>query len=313
MNEEPLKDKVPGNDPETAESVNEKTESRWPKAAALLFFCAMIAGIAFALYERAQADQSVAHYAQMNTALIQAQNQLEGLTSKLNALAAHQQTPKPATPSPAAGQNGKHQAGKAYHARRRRAEDPRWKKMQAQLADQQIQIASTQQSIDQARTELESQLNSTHDELSGSIARSHDELVALEKRGERNFFEFDLTKSKQFQRVGPISIALRKANTKHLFCDLNLLVDDNLLNKKHVILYEPVQFYPADYGQPLQIVIYKIGKNEASGYVSAPKYRQSELSSTQPAPGNMAASAPPATPVAATNSADLARRPAPQP
>ena len=33
-------------------------------------------------------------------------------------------------------------------------------------------------------------------------------MVALRKRGEQNVYEFHLDKSKQFQRVGPLSIAL---------------------------------------------------------------------------------------------------------
>ena len=81
-------------------------------------------------------------------------------------------------------------------------------------------------------------------------------------------------------------------------------MDDNLLTKKHVSLYEPVQFYPADYGQPLEIVIYQTSKNEARGYVSAPQYRQSELAA-QPATASSMASAQPAS----AKTANLERRP----
>jgi hypothetical protein len=309
MNEEPIKDNGQESEGEVAESP--RAESRWPLVAALFFFCAMMAGIAYAVHERTRAAQMAAHYGQMNAVLSSAQSQLASLTAKLNSLEAPREMPKPATPSAAGAEKGKHPARAAVHAKRRRAEDPRWQKVQSQLADQQKQIAAAQQNIDQTRTDLEGQLNSTHDELNGSIAKNHDQLVALEKRGQRDFFEFDLAKSKQFQRVGPIGLSLRKANPKHLFCDFNLLVDDNLISKKHVSLYEPVQFYPADYGSPLEIVIYKIDKNQARGYVSAPKYRQSELaaqqsSSTATSP-QPAASAP-----APAKTADLARRPEPQ-
>lgn len=189
--------------------------------------------------------------------------------------------------------------------------------MQSQLDDQQKQIAEAQKNLDQARTDLTGQINSSHDELSGTIAKNHDELVNLEKQGQRSFYEFDLVKSKQYQRVGPISLALRKANTKHLFCDINLMVDDNALSKKHVSLYEPVQFFPSDYAQPLQIVIYQIDKNRARGYVSAPKYRQSELqqssnTSANPTSGASAPAAQPQQPQPAQSpakTASLDRRP----
>jgi hypothetical protein len=127
---------------------------------------------------------------------------------------------------------------------------------------------------------MEGSLNSTKDELNGSIARTHEELVALAKRGERSYFEFDLTKSKQFQRFGPISLSLRRADTKHKNYDLNLIVDDNDLSKKRVNLYEPIWIHTENESQPVQIVVNKVGKNEVHGYVSAPKYKPSELAAS---------------------------------
>lgn len=315
MSDEPLKDEI-GQEHEVNESG--AGNNRWPKLAAVFFFCAMVAGIAYAAYEHTQAQQMAANYSQVGASLSDAQRQIASLTAKLNALVAQAQSAAPAAPTQTAGQEGK--TGQSSHsatvAKRRRAEDPRWKKVQSQLDDQQKKLAETQQNLDQARTDLEGKIGESHDELSGTIAKNHDELVNLEKHGERNFYEFDLTRSKQFQRVGPISIALRKANTKHLFCDINLMVDDNMLSKKHVSLYEPVQFFPSDYGQPLQIVIYKIDKDEARGYVSAPKYRQSELSSQKSS--STTASPQPATPSAAAQtapakSAELGRRSVPEP
>jgi hypothetical protein len=86
---------------------------------------------------------------------------------------------------------------------RHRIDDPRWKKMPEQLDDQAKQAEATRQDLTSARTELQ-----------GSIATTHDELVLLEKKGERSYFEFDLDKSGQFQSEGPVGVRLRKANTK---------------------------------------------------------------------------------------------------
>jgi hypothetical protein len=102
-------------------------------------------------------------------------------------------------------------------------------------------------------------------------------LVALAKRGERSYFEFDLTKSKQFQRVGPVTLSLRKADTKHKSFDLQMIVDDNRLTKKSVNLYEPIWIHTENESQPVQIVVNKVEKNLVHGYVSAPKYKPSEL------------------------------------
>jgi hypothetical protein len=321
MSDEPLKDET-GREDEVPESGT--ANNRWATPAAVFFFCVMLAGIVYAVYERKQARQMEATSTQMGETLSDAQRQIASLSAKLNALVAQAtQKPAPAAPAPANGTEAKSASTShtATAAKRRRAEDPRWKKMQSQLEDQQKQLAETQKNLDQARSDLAGQITQNHDELSGTIAKNHDELVNLEKRGERSFYEFNLVKSKQFQRVGPISIALRKANTKHLFCDINLMVDDNMLSKKHVSLYEPVQFFPSGYAQPLQIVIYQIDKNQARGYVSAPKYRPSELqqsSSTTPAPqpASPAAAAQPQPaqqpqPAAAKN-AELSRRAEPQ-
>jgi len=127
------------------------------------------------------------------------------------------------------------------------------------------------------REDLEGSIHSTRDELNGAIAKTHDELVALEKKGERTYFEFDLNKSKQFQRVGPVTLSLRKADTKRKNYDLAMIVDDNELNKKKVNLYEPVWIHTEHDSQPVQVVVNRIGKDMVHGYVSAPKYKPSEL------------------------------------
>jgi hypothetical protein len=162
-------------------------------------------------------------------------------------------------------------------------EDPRWKKFQSELDAQGRQIESTRNDLATAR-----------DDLSGSIARTHDEIVVLQKKGERNYYEFDLQKSKQFARNGPVGISLRKANTKHQYADLQLLIDDVNLTRKHVNLYEPVMFYTADGAQPAELVINSITKDHIRGYISEPKYRRSDLAALSNAQPNRDAANPPA-------------------
>jgi len=153
--------------------------------------------------------------------------------------------------------------------------DSRLKKLQTQLDAQ-------GKAIDQTRADLtntQGDLSNARTELTGSIAKTHDELVSLEKRGERNYFEFDITKSKEFKHEGPIAIRLGKANSKKGYADLMLIVDDRNLQQKHVNLYQPAMFYEPDSPQPVEVVINDVSKDHIHGYVSAPKYRQSELAS----------------------------------
>jgi len=158
--------------------------------------------------------------------------------------------------------------------------DERFNKMQTQLDAQ-------GKAIDDARGDLAN----TRTELSGSIARTHDELVLLEKKGERSYLEFDLTKSKQFARKGPLSVSLRKANVKQQYADLQLIVDDRQVTQKHVNIFQPAMFYQADGSQPTEIVINQITKDHIHGYVSAPKYKQSELAAASNAANGQQANA----------------------
>lgn len=271
-------------------------------AVVVVLLCAAAIAIGYAVHEHQQAQQLASGQDQMTTALNQTRNQVDALGAQLSDVnsrlaAAQQAAQQSAAKSETAGRTGE-----IRHARRVavRREDPRFKKMQAQLDDEQKQIASTQDNIEKARTELEGNLSSTRDELNGSIAKSHDELVALEKRGERNYYEFDLNKSKHFQHIGPVSISLRKTSTKHDHFNLVMLVDDREVSRKNINLYEPVLFYPPDSAQPLEVVANEISKDHIHGYVSAPKYRKSELEKT--ANSSSTGTAPATTAAPASNS-----------
>ncbi len=103
----------------------------------------------------------------------------------------------------------------------------------------------------------------------------------LQRRGERNYYEFDLDKSKNFQQAGPFGLSLRKASTKDKYADLKMIVDDAQLTQKHVNLYQPVVFYAGESGQPVELVLNSVTKNHVHGYISEPKYKQAELTAMQ--------------------------------
>jgi hypothetical protein len=139
-------------------------------------------------------------------------------------------------------------------------------KLEGQVREQEKQIESTRQDLSSTRTALQ-----------GSIARTHDELVLLEKKGERAYFEFDVDKSRRFHNDGPVRVRLRKANTKHQYADLELMVDDHKVSKKHVNIFEPVVFYTPRNQLPVELVVNAIRKNHIHGYLSEAKYKSSDL------------------------------------
>jgi len=103
------------------------------------------------------------------------------------------------------------------------------------------------------------------------IARNHDELVLLEHKGDRNFYEFTLMKG-QRKPVGTVSLELKKADLKHSRFTLNVYADDRTYEKKDRNVDEPLQFYSGKDPQLFEIVVNAISsKNQISGYLATPK------------------------------------------
>ena len=109
--------------------------------------------------------------------------------------------------------------------------------------------------------------------MSGDIATNGKELAALKELGSRNYFEFDLSKSKVPQKVGDIRIALRNADTKHNRFTLQVFADDKIVEKKDRTINEPVQLYVSGNRQPYEIVVNQIKNNEVVGYLATPKVK----------------------------------------
>jgi hypothetical protein len=263
--------------PEFAEASHLPASRRnlMPWAAAFMLVIALLAGFGYGLHQRNQAQRLMAQNQQVTAALEQTRGQIDALTTKLNDMAAAEQERQEAA-ARAVSMSRKQSAA----AVRLRRDDPRWKNVQSRLDAQGKAIDSARQDLDSTRQDLAG----AKTELGDSIARTHGELVLLQKKGERNYYEFEINKSKQFSRQGPVGIRLKKANTKHSYADLELMVDDNKLSQKHVNLYQPVMFYNSDSGQPVQLVINQISKDRIHGYVSEPKYRGSELAAAASAP-----------------------------
>jgi flagellar biosynthesis chaperone FliJ len=306
--------------------VEEKPHKQGRKIATGLLLLGLCLAFAYAFREYSSAKQIATSRDELTTALNQERSQVETLTQKLSTAQselASVSNPPLNSQTSGRGPISSSEAARRYSARRttnakaHRTEDPWRKQFQSQLSEQQKLIAEhqreieeTKESVEKNRADLEGNLQSTRDDLNGSIAKNHEELVALERKGERNFYEFDLPKSKQFQKEGPIGISLRKSNSKHEYCDLVMIVNDSEVSKKHVNLYEPVLFYPEGFSQPLQVVINSIGKNGVRGYVSEPKYKPSELVASGPSSGGTAAAAAGQTaPGSSTKAGALKHRP----
>jgi hypothetical protein len=119
-----------------------------------------------------------------------------------------------------------------------------------------------------------SQLQSIRGDLSSTnsvIARNHDELVLLEHKGDRNFYEFSLAKG-QKKPVGTISLELKKVDAKKNTYTLVVYSDDKAVQKKDRGLDEPLQFYSGKDPMLFEVVVNSINsKSQITGYLTTPK------------------------------------------
>src|SRR6202011_4107473 len=109
--------------------------------------------------------------------------------------------------------------------------------------------------------------------MSGLIAHNRDDLEELKRRGDRNYYEFKISKSKTAQKVGPVQVTLNKTDQKKSKYTITVFVDDRSIEKKDKTAGEPVQFYVrgASRMPPYEFVVFEVGKNQITGYLSTPK------------------------------------------
>ena len=131
-------------------------------------------------------------------------------------------------------------------------------------------VAKTQSDL----ADTNNQLTSMKGDLNGHstlIARNGEELEILKHKGDRNYYEFTLTKG-QKKPVGTISLELKKSDPKKSRFTLVVYADDRSYEKKDRNVDEPLQFYSGKDPALYEIVVNGISaKNTVSGYLSTPK------------------------------------------
>ena len=138
-------------------------------------------------------------------------------------------------------------------------------------------VDTVKQEVEATRAELEktiAALTSVKGDLgvqSGLIATNAGELDALKRLGERNYYEFNLAKTKRPQRVGPVSIKLSGTDRKRNRYSIELWADDKRIVKRRKTLLEPVQFYVQGARVPYELVVNQIDNGNIGGYLATPK------------------------------------------
>ncbi len=133
-------------------------------------------------------------------------------------------------------------------------------------------IEATKTDLEATKGKLERSLGDMN-VMSGLIAHNRDDLEELRRRGDRNYYEFTLQRSKSAQRVGPVQMALNRTDPKKAKYTLTVVADDKTIEKKDKTSGEPVQFYVKGSARlaPYEIVVFDVGKNQITGYLATPK------------------------------------------
>jgi DNA anti-recombination protein RmuC len=171
---------------------------------------------------------------------------------------------------------------------REEAENKRLDAAQKETAQQVSAVATDVSSVKTDVGGVKTDLGKTQNDLAGAIgqlqsmkgdlsshesliARNHDELEVLKHKGDRNFYEFTLTKGDR-KPVGTVSLELKKTDAKKNKFTLVVYADDKRYEKKDRNVNEPLQFYSGKDPGLYEIVVNSISsKNQVAGYLSTPK------------------------------------------
>jgi len=132
------------------------------------------------------------------------------------------------------------------------------------------QVAATQSNLDRTISDLK-KVTGDLGLTSGYVATNGKELAMLKRLGERNYVEFTLPKGKNPQKVGSVTMLLKKADPKRNRFTFELIADDKKTEKKDRTVNEPIQFIMSRAKQPYEIIVNEVRKDMIVGYLAEPK------------------------------------------
>ena len=152
--------------------------------------------------------------------------------------------------------------------------------LSAKLTDVSTEVGTVKTDVASAKSDLErtiGELRRTTGDMgvmSGLIATNSRELSALKELGQRDYFEFTLTKKQKQQRIGDIVMQVKKTDPRRNKFTVEVVADDKRVEKKDKTVNEPVQFYVVSKSRvPYELVINEVKKDTVVGYLSMPKVK----------------------------------------
>ena len=134
---------------------------------------------------------------------------------------------------------------------------------------------------------VQTDLNSTKEDLKMArsemgtlIARNHDEIDQLRRLGERDYVEFTVDGKNKPTKVGNVTVELKNVNEKNNRFTVVMTVEDKRFEKKDRSVNEPIFFYTGGNRSALELVVNKVTKTTATGYLSVTKSAGTASAST---------------------------------
>ena len=115
------------------------------------------------------------------------------------------------------------------------------------------------------------QLIDVNQTLTALVAKNATELAELRRKGERDYFEFEIPKKNVPTKVEDVRLVLTRTDPKKGKYNMQVMVDDNKLEKRDRTVNEPVQFLVGRSRLRYEVVINWVQKDKVGGYLSIPK------------------------------------------
>jgi hypothetical protein len=157
---------------------------------------------------------------------------------------------------------------------------------QQQLGALTLDVSNAKSDLDKTKQNVAELVNSygmSRTRFGTLIARNHDEIAALRKLGERDYYEFTLVRHKPIH-LASIGLDLKRTNKKHHRFTVALLVDDVWVQKDHRTIDEPIFFSTSRSQSFCELVVNKVDKDFISGYISTPKSDAHQMASRSEGP-----------------------------
>ncbi len=275
------------NPPKLPKQVKQHTESMFPSWLILALFGVLAAAVGYLFYDNNRFQQQTsADIAQINTHIKQLADFQKAGVAEISNIKGELTDTKQAVGTTKAeikrtaqqlqteGQKTKAELSQAISSKADTAQvqaikndaDTKIGQVSTEVGGVKTEVGTVKTDLASTKRDLEGtqrQLVDVRDNLTAAVAKNSSELGELRRKGERDYIEFEIPKKNQYTKVEDIRLVLTKTDPKKGKYSLQVLVDDNKLDKKDRTINEPLQFLVGHNRVRYEVVINWVQKDKA--------------------------------------------------